>query len=173
MCILGTRALMVIAMLASGALAAAAEAQEEDPAPEDTPAPDLVERDAEGDVVLRDNATGFGEAGQWTFSTDATLSFERRTQSNTDAVTSISIFPATDYFIMRNLSLGGVIGVGYTRAGDSRANIFRLGPRVGYNLRLSQLLSVWPKLGFAYAHTSTKSESDVPGGGTVTQTTKN
>jgi hypothetical protein len=122
-----------------------------------TKADDLIARDARGNVTTHDDRTGFGEAGQWTFSTDAALAIERRTLSDSDgAATSVSILPATDYFLIDNLSLGGVIGVVYTKSGENRSTSFRLGPRVGYNFELSRLLSLWPKLGFSYAHNKNK-----------------
>ena len=46
---------------------------------QDVRAEDLVERDREGEVKIRDDSAGFGAAGQWTFSTDTALSIERRT----------------------------------------------------------------------------------------------
>lgn len=137
------------------------------------PAPELVDRDRNGNVVMRENATGFGADGQWTFSTDASLSLERRTQSHTNATTTISIFPAADYFVIKNLSVGGVVGIGYTKAGSDHSTIFRLGPRVGYNLQLSRLLSIWPKLGLSYAHTKSEETSEQSNGISVTRSTKN
>ncbi len=135
--------------------------------------PELVNRDEQGQVVMRDDAAGFGAPGQWAFSTDATLAIERRTQSHADATTSVSIFPAADYFVIENLSIGGVLGVGYTKAGSAHSTIFRLGPRIGYNLNLSELLSVWPKLGIGYAHTKADDSVALPSGDTVTRTVKN
>jgi hypothetical protein len=161
------RGLCGVIALATWCVAGIAHAQEAPPAPE------LVSRDEQGNVVTRDDAAGFGAKGQWTFSTDATLSLERRTQSHTDASTAISIFPATDYFVIENLSIGGVIGVGYIKAGDAHSTIFRLGPRIGYNIDLSPLLSLWPKLGISYAHTTSEDSVTNASGDEVTDTTKN
>ena len=123
-------------------------------------ADDFVARDAQGQVTTANDRAGFGEAGQWTFSTDTTLVIQRETRSDSDgAVVKMSILPATDYFIIDNLSVGGVIGIEYDRTGDSRNTRFKLGPRVGYNFELSRLFSVWPKLGFSYAHGKYKIES--------------
>jgi hypothetical protein len=127
--------------------------------------PDVVARDPQGELVMRDDAAGFGKKGQLAISTDAVLSFERTTQSGADSVTSLSILPAVDYFVIENLSVGGVIGVTYQKAGDTKATSFQLGPRVGYNFEFSPLLSVWPKLGLSYSYNKVKEdlESDTPG----------
>jgi hypothetical protein len=69
------------------------------------------------------------------------------------AITTLSLAPAADYFVIENLSVGGSIGVQYTKAGESHGSRFTIGPRVGYNFELSRLLSVWPRLGINYAHT--------------------
>lgn len=132
--------------------------------------PQFIARDRQGNLSVLDDAAGFGREGQWTFSTDAALEFSRRTQEDSPATTSISVFPATDYFLIENLSVGGVIGVGYTKAGDTRSTAFKLGPRVGYNFELSPLLSVWPKLGFSYSHTKVETERETMVGTAVVRT---
>lgn len=107
----------------------------------------------------------FGLKSQLAFSTDAALSIERRTQSGTKATTTLSILPAMDYFVIDNLSVGGLMGVTYQKAGDERATSFRVGPRIGYNVPLSRLFSIWPKVGFAYAYNKVKvSEPDTASG---------
>jgi hypothetical protein len=116
---------------------------------------DYVNRNAAGDLVVRDDAAGFGRERQWTFSSDAALSISRQTQSDTPgAVTTVTLAPAVDYFIIKNLSIGGTVGLEYRKAGDLTGTRFTLGPRVGYNFEVSRMLSVWPKLGFSYAHTN-------------------
>ena len=104
---------------------------------------------------MSDDAAGFGDEGQWAFSSDAALSIQRQTQSDSPgAVTTVTLAPAADYFIIKNFSIGGTIGLDYRKAGDLTGTRFTLGPRVGYNVEISRLLSVWPKLGFSYAHTN-------------------
>jgi len=117
---------------------------------------EFVSRDNKGDITMRDDAAGFGEKGQMAFSTDAALGFSRLTGDNRQATTTITIRPAMDYFVIENLSVGGVVGVDYVKSGDTRSTTFSLGPRVGYNFELSRLLSVWPKLGFSYAYSKQK-----------------
>lgn len=158
--------------MAMFALANSASAQEGQKQTGDLDASDVVARDNQGNIVRRENRTGFGSSGQWTFSTDAALSFERRTQSNTASVTTLSILPATDYFVLKNFSVGGVIGVVYQKAGDTKSTAFKLGPRVGYNIKFSELLSFWPKIGISYSHTKYKTEINV-NGDERSSTTKN
>lgn len=115
----------------------------------------------------------FGQKSQLAISTDAALSIERRTQEGSKATTTLSILPAMDYFVIDNVSIGGLIGVTYQKAGDDRATSFRLGPRVGYNFALSQLLSVWPKVGFSYSYNKVKVKQPSVGGNDVTVTSDN
>jgi len=133
----------------------------------------FVSRDDQGNLRAVDDAAGFGAKRQWAFSTDAALTFERKTQDDTDAVTTLSVLPAADYFVIKNLSVGGVIGVRYQKQGDAKSTSFQLGPRIGYNIELSPLLSLWPKLGFAYSHNKTENEVTLPGGQTLTNDTTN
>jgi hypothetical protein len=93
----------------------------------------------------------FGHEGQLAISSDAALSIEHATPTD---VTTITLQPAADYFVMENFSVGGFIGFDYVTAGDSDATTFSIGPRVGYNITLSDLVSIWPKLGLSYAHSS-------------------
>jgi hypothetical protein len=114
-----------------------------------------IARDPNGDIVMRDDAAGFGRQRQWAFSSDASISVQRTTLSDRDgAVTTVSFAPAADYFVIKNLSVGGSVGVFYSKAGDTSGTRFTIGPRVGYNFEVSRLLSVWPKLGLNYAYTS-------------------
>lgn len=106
-----------------------------------------------GELVVRDDLAGFGNPRQWVFSTDAGLSIARTTISGQDgAITTLVLQPAADYFVIKNLSVGGAIGLTYQKVGGASGTRFTIGPRVGYNFELSRLLSVWPKLGFSYAH---------------------
>lgn len=114
----------------------------------------LIERDKQGELTTRDDIAGFGRQRQWAFSSDASLQVQRTTLSDSDgAITTVSIAPAADYFVKKNLSVGGSIAIYYSKAGDASGSRFTIGPRVGYNFEVSRLLSVWPKLGINYAHT--------------------
>jgi hypothetical protein len=167
--------------LSSGAMNAAAQDAEND-AQEDAAEErrdeaedrrdEAEEREEDGDrdelrarlAAAPDDAAGFGEARQWAFSSDAALSLQRSTTSDVDgSTTTVVLAPAADYFVMRNLSVGGVISLTYTKSGDNSSTRFGIGPRVGYNLQVSRLLSVWPKIGVSFAHTNSQVETTVAG----------
>ena len=110
-------------------------------------------------VTANTRATGpaemFGGERQIAISSDASLTIQRRSISGSDGgTTSIQLAPAADYFVIPNLSVGGFIGFDYVHSGDSDSSRFSIGPRVGYNLAFSDLISIWPKGGFSFAYTS-------------------
>ncbi|MET0386479.1 MAG: hypothetical protein ABW321_10995, partial [Polyangiales bacterium] len=76
-------------------------------------------------------------------------------------VTTIQLAPSADYFIIDGLSIGGFVSFDYSKSGSSDGTRFGIGPRVGYNFGLSDTFSVWPKAGFAYAHSSTSTSVDL------------
>jgi hypothetical protein len=106
----------------------------------------------------------FGARGQIAISSDAAVTVQRRTLSGVDGgTTSIQLAPAADYFVIENLSVGGFIGFDYVTAGDNDSSRFSIGPRVGYNIPFSDLVSIWPKAGFSFAHTSSTVSTRVNG----------
>lgn len=106
----------------------------------------------------------FGASGQMAVSSDVALLIQRSSQDTT----TIQFAPAADYFVAENFSLGGVILLDYTQTNDSDSTRFGIGPRVGYNLAFTDMLGVWPKLGFSYSHTS--ASTDVAAGNDVVLT---
>jgi len=98
----------------------------------------------------------FGDSGQMALSSDVALLIQRSSQDTT----TIQFAPAADYFVAHNFSIGGVILVDYTQSNESDSTRFGIGPRVGYNLAITDMLGVWPKLGFSYSHTSTSTDVD-------------
>lgn len=100
----------------------------------------------------------FGSVGQLAISSDAALLIQH---SSNDA-TQIQFGPAADYFLARNISLGGVILLDYTQADRSDALRFSIGPRVGYHLAFTDMLGIWPKIGFSFTHTNIS--TDIPTG---------
>lgn len=97
----------------------------------------------------------FGAKGQIAISSDAALTLQRRTISGVSGgTTSIQLAPAADYFVINGLSVGGFVGFDYATSGDNDSSRFSIGPRVGYNFPFSDLVSIWPKAGFSFAHTS-------------------
>ena len=98
----------------------------------------------------------FGGVGQLALSSDVALLIQRSSQD----ATTVQFAPAADYFVFHNLSIGGVVLFNYTHAKTSDVTRFSIGPRVGYNIALTDMLSIWPKLGFSYSHTN--ASRDVP-----------
>jgi hypothetical protein len=95
-----------------------------------------------------------GAAHQWAFSTDGTFSAQRRSQSDHDgAVTTLSVIPAIDYFLIPHLSLGAFFGIDYSRTGDVHATRLSFGPRAGFQFPLSERWSLWPRGGVSFAFT--------------------
>jgi hypothetical protein len=102
-------------------------------------------------------AAVFGAQRQIAISSDAGLSISHTTLSGVDgSTTTITLLPAIDYFVIDNLSVGGSLGLDYAHnPDDSHSTTFKIGPRVGYNVPLSRLVSIWPKVGFSFTSTST------------------
>jgi hypothetical protein len=120
----------------------------------------------------RGPAEVFGGKGQLAISSDAALAIERRSLSGASGgTTSIQLAPAADYFIVNNLSVGGFVGFDYIKTGDNSSNRFSIGPRVGYDLLFSDFVSIWPKVGVSFAHTSSTESTPGPEGSTVSLTT--
>jgi hypothetical protein len=78
--------------------------------------------------------------------------------------TIISIQPSLDYFIIPNVSVGGVVGLTVVTGRPGRTTVL-LGARGGYNLNLADRVSFWPTLGLSFEHTSVGN-----GGGSDQQT---
>ncbi|MCE9668341.1 hypothetical protein LY474_11010 [Myxococcus stipitatus] len=85
----------------------------------------------------------FGNAGQFVISSDASGNLGYTTEGS--GYGFISLNPSVDYFLKENLSIGS--GVNIAAAffdGDTQA-AFGINARVGYNIALSEKVSVWPK----------------------------
>jgi len=103
-------------------------------------------------------------------SSDAGLSISHTSVSGGGSSTELILRPAVDYFLIDNLSLGGFLGLDYTSTSGGSTTAFSIGPRVGYNLPLSERWSVWPKVGFSFASTSVKVDSTEVAGITTPST---
>lgn len=100
-------------------------------------------------------AEAFGAKRQLAISSDAALNVQQATTSDVSGkTTSLQIAPAIDYFVLNSFSVGGFVAVNYVTSGDNDSTRFSIGPRVGYNFTLSDLISIWPKAGLSYASTS-------------------
>ena len=121
-------------------------------------------------VAASTPAGRFGDKSQLTISSDAGLEIATTSVSGIDgSATKITLRPALDYFVLNNFSVGGFLGLDYTKTAGSHATTFGIGPRVGYNLAFSDKFSVWPKLGFSYSNTDV-SDDVVTTGDTTTST---
>jgi hypothetical protein len=155
-----TTCALLIPALSSVALSAAAQEQNGD---EETRGPVLPRVDASSPSGV------FGSKGQLAISSDAGISISNTSISDIDgSTTSLILRPAVDYFVIDYLSIGGFLGLQYDSTPGGSSTAISIGPRVGYNIPLSERLSLWPKVGFSFASTS-QSQDDVelPTGGTV------
>jgi hypothetical protein len=92
-------------------------------------------------------AQHFGEAGQLVIQSDEAIgvAVDDHTQVRVAGTSpgggaNVSLQPAADYFVMRNLSVGGLLR--YAHRGD--VDRFGIGGRVGYDLTINDNLTFWP-----------------------------
>jgi hypothetical protein len=101
---------------------------------------------------------GFGTPGQIVVTDDMQMALRRRSQSlMTIDTTSVQLRPALDYFVARNLSIGGQLRIEYASGNngvDTTMTTIGLVPRIGYDVALSPTSSIWPRVGLGYIHTS-------------------
>ena len=145
-------------LLTAGSVGVAfsAAAQQRDPDPPSSPnGPALP------DVASNSPSGRFGGKSQLAVSSDAGFSIGNTSVSGVDgSTTAIVLRPAVDYFIADYISIGGFLGLDYASTPGGSSTTFSIGPRVGYNVPLSERFSVWPKLGFAFASTSQEQDDD-------------
>jgi hypothetical protein len=134
-----------------------------------TPALAQAPTPAQVDVRVDSPSGVFGGEGQLAISSDAGLSITSTSVDGVDgSASNVTFRPAVDYFIVDSISLGGFLGFEYNSAPGGDSTAFSVGPRVGYNVRLSNRVSVWPKLGFSLANTTQETEEVVlPSGATI------
>jgi hypothetical protein len=110
-------------------------------------------------------AERFGRQHQIAISSDNSLTVSSATISGVDgSTTTVVLEPAIDYFLVDGLSIGGFTEFMYVSNNGGHASTFGMGPRVGYNWTLSDLISFWPKVGLSIQNTS------LTGNPTVTST---
>ena len=97
---------------------------------------------------------GFGGVGQLVFDGTASFSLVKVKGGNT----TLTLRPAVDYFIMPNITVGGVVDFS-TSSGRFATTVIGLGVRAGVNFNITDKLSIWPTAGFSFVH------SDVSDGG--------
>jgi hypothetical protein len=111
------------------------------------------------DVRASSPSGRFGLKGQKAVSSDAGLSISNTSVSGIDgSTTTLVLRPAVDWFFVDSISLGGFVGVEYNSAPGGNSSVISVGPRVGYNLPLSDRLSIWPKVGFSLANTNVSND---------------
>jgi hypothetical protein len=109
----------------------------------------------------------FGAAGQIALSDDLQIVISRQSQSSTQnfgsssSSSSYQLQPALDYFVAPSFSIGAELSLTYFSGSGSSSTLISLTPRVGYDFSLSSIVSIWPKVGLGYLHTS----SNFTGGG--------
>jgi hypothetical protein len=103
---------------------------------------------------MRDTGAGparvFGDKMELAISSDASFVI----QHSTHDVTTISLAPAADYFVAKNVSIGASLLLDYQHTGGNSATRFGIGPRFGYYFAFTDMLGLWPKIGFSYSYTS-------------------
>jgi hypothetical protein len=116
-------------------------------------------------------AERFGHGGQFAISSDNALTISNTTVNGVPgSTTTVQLEPAVDFFIIDNLSIGGFVEFMYVSTQGGHASTFGIGPRVGYNFTLSDLISVWPKAGLSIDTTNSTGNS-VANGGAALETT--
>lgn len=91
--------------------------------------------------------TALGGQGQVAVSSDFSLGFSHQGDNST-----LSLAPAADYFFMPQVSLGGQVLFRYDSwSGGSRTTV-GLAPRIGYNLPLTPMFSLFARAGFSFTH---------------------
>ncbi|WP_146651897.1 hypothetical protein [Labilithrix luteola] len=100
-------------------------------------------------------AVSFGRKNELAISSDAGLLIANTTtQGFHGSTTTITVLPSVDYFLVDHFSIGGFVGLNYTRREGGHTTQFLTGPRVGYDIPVGRYLSVWPKLGLSVSSTS-------------------
>lgn len=161
------RTLGITALLLTPAFHAMAQ----EPAPaaaEPPPAATPASAPAPASAPMGADPGAFGSLGQFAVSIDLPFMNEGPQlaivhQSHSmggDSSTSIAIQPSLDYFVAPHVSVGGQVGIGHGSTGLSVAGstinqtVIGVEIRGGYELPLADTVSLWPRLGIGYNHTS-------------------
>ena len=169
----GLSVVIVIATLSCAAVAVAQQPNADDepeaapsgdePPPEgsappgDAPAPEAPPAPAAPAAAPADADTTFGVVGQIVISDDLEMAATRvSTEGQSGSFTQVQLRPALDFFAIPNLSIGGQLIIGYNSfesvVGSSSSSELGLLVRVGYNVAISDTLSIWPRLSIGYDH---------------------
>lgn len=102
---------------------------------------------------FRSSAGLFGEARQWVYSISSPNEFPFWLTKTGDGGWALTFRPSLDTFVVRNVSVGGVVTLS-TNGGGSDVGI---GARAGYNVPLTSLVSIWIRGGLYFHHTAINS----------------
>lgn len=169
------RLLAALAMILG--LSAMARAQDEVPQP---PAPTpATPTEVSPPRKLAGAAAEFGDAGQVVIGVDVPFQSEAsqfglaRSTNRGGTSTIVVVRPSADYFVAPHVTIGGLIG--YARGdaafgdpgGSSESSVTELmvGVRAGYDLRMTELVSIWGRIELIYAHISGAGVTGSTGGG--------
>lgn len=107
----------------------------------------------------------FGERGQLAIMGETGAVFSHTSISGVDGSSStIVLRPGLDYFVIDHLSIGAFTGIEYTSSPGSSTTRYAIGPRVGYDIPLSERFSIWPKAGLSFNSTTVKLDAVTIGG---------
>lgn len=97
----------------------------------------------------------FGERGQTVISGDFKFNILRESRSmGGGSSTSYELQPALDSFVSPNFSVGALLGVRRDVTDSGSATTLTFAPRVGYNITLSNAVSLWVRAGIGYERAS-------------------
>jgi hypothetical protein len=100
----------------------------------------------------------FGQAGQWVYSIAGEGDFPFWLSKTGGSDWSVAVRPAVDTFIIRSVSVGGII----TLRKDGGYSDVGVGVRAGYNIPITSLVSFWARGGVYFHHYS---QNNGPSGG--------
>jgi hypothetical protein len=92
------------------------------------------------------SAGGFGQSGTLVISSDASADLGFTTAGDYGY---FRLQPAADYFLKDNLSVGAGLTLGFA-FGDSSGLTLGMNFRGGYNIPLTERVSIWPKAGLGF-----------------------
>lgn len=92
--------------------------------------------------------------------------------NNGGSYTAFSLAPAADYFVIDGLSIGaqvllGIVSFSPPMGQGSTTTLYGIAPQVGYNLTLTDSISFWPKVFFAFAGSSENNNGLSQSAGTI------
>jgi hypothetical protein len=106
----------------------------------------------------------FGAPGQIAISSDFSAQIGSHAEvapngQNPPTRTTIALSPAVDVFVMQNFSVGGQLSLYWSTSGGAKNTGIGFGPRVGYDVPITDTISFWPKGGLAFSAWSDRTVS--------------